>query len=145
MLRVENLRAYVGRLDIEVHIALRQVDVGTLFEVVKSIDAVFRFPCPGLRLTAHPFLFASQSVFEFGLLGCHGFYAFLSPTQVVFVIALVGVCGTVIYFYDFVAHTIQEISVMCDHQQGDARTSQVRFKPFDSIDVEVVCGFVEYQ
>ena len=115
----------------------------TLLEVVEIIDAEFRLAGPGLRLTAHPLLFAAQSVAHTRQLSRHCLDTLGTPAQVHVEIAFDHKCLAIIEFDNLGAYAVKEITVVCNHEQGRLRPLQICLEPLDSGDIEVVGRFVE--
>ena len=47
-----------------------------------------------------------------------------------------------VHFHNRIAHSVKEIAVVCDHEQGAARAAQIVLEVFDCVDVQVVGGLV---
>ena len=96
-----------------------------------------------LRLPSHPFQFSAVQV----VCSCY-FRPFVVNTlltflKIVTVIASVGVYRLVVEFHYDVAHSVEEETVVSDHQQSLVATAEESLEPFNHFKVEVVGGLVK--
>ena len=93
----------------------------------------------------YPFELPAEQVAHLVGLGVPGGYAFLALFEVVLVVAPVAVDGAVVEFHHDVAHPVEEVTVVGDHQQGAAAAFQPALQELYGFYVEVVGGLVHYQ
>ena len=142
---LEDFVADIARLHIQLHVLFASHIGGFLFQLVECVDSVFCFPGTRLWLATHPVEFLAEQVVRLGyfrLLLLESFGAFL---KIVVVIAFVGINAIDVDFHYLVAHIVEEISVVCNHQECDSASRQVIFEPLNGGDVEMVGRLVEKQ
>ena len=116
-----------------------------LLQLQEGVLAVFRLAGAGAGRSMDPFQLAPEDIVDFRGLGVVIIDALLPLFQVVLVIPTIGVDGSVVHFHHDVAHAVQEIPVVRNHQQGAARTAQIPLQELDGVDVQVVGGLVHDQ
>ena len=116
-----------------------------LREVMERVYPVFGLAAAGAGSRPYPFEFAPEQVAHLVGLRVVVVDALLPLLEVVLVVAPVGIYRAVVEFHDRVAHPVEEVAVVGDHEQCAAAALQIAFKVFHSLDVEVVGGLVEYQ
>ena len=143
MLRFKYLRSDIGSFHIQVHISVIPLLLGFLLQFIKSIDTIFGFRSTGLRLTAHPFQLLTQQVIGSLYLRIHCLHTFLALLQVIAVVSFILEYLLTINFNDLTTYAIQEITIVCHHQDTDIGTAQVSFQPFSHFQIEVVGRLIE--
>ena len=145
ILALEDLRA-------DIHVARFQTDLsflnallGNLLQLIESLLTVAGLMTSGLRHSAHPLQFPSVQV-----VGPHDFSpcivdAFLPFLQIIRIVATVSIDGTVVQLQNQVTHLVQEITVVCHHQQCFVPSCQITLQPFNHLQIEMVRGLVENQ
>ena len=114
-------------------------------QVVKGIDAAFRLARAGLRRAAHPFQFVLQQLAVALRRGAFHFFALAAFLHIIVEIAVVGVHHALIEFKNLIAHSIKEITVVRDHQQGHAGLGEKLLQPFHHLHIQVVGRLVKDQ
>ena len=96
-----------------------------------------------LWLPSHPFDFLAVKVscaVDVSI-GCgNAFFAFF---EIIGVVSTVGIHGAVVEFHDSGAYTVEEITVVCDEEQGFGLTLQILFEPFNHFQIEMVGRLVK--
>ena len=96
-----------------------------------------------LRLSAHPVeLFAIEVASSVDVGGC-GCDALVALFEVVGVVAAVGVGRLVVEFDNGAAHSVEEVSVVGDKEEGLGVALQVFLQPLNHLQVKVIGGLVE--
>ena len=103
-----------------VHLLGRICLRGPVLKVIERIDPVSGLSCPRTRCAAYPLQFPAQDIPYFVGFSVIIGYTFLAFLQIVLIIALVGVYCTPVHFHHYVAHSVEEVSVVCDHQESAA-------------------------
>ena len=99
----------------------------------------------GLRHATHPLQFCTVEVIGTSYLRPTVINTFLALLQIVAVIAAIGVDGLVVELEDDRTDTVEEETVVGDHQQCLVATAEETLQPLDHLKVEVVRRFVEDQ
>ena len=99
----------------------------------------------GLRHSAHPLQFPSVQVVGSHDLGPCIVDAFLPFLQIICIVATISIDGTVVQLQNQVTHLVQEITVVCHHQQCFVPSCQITLQPFNHLQVEMVRGLIENQ
>ncbi len=90
-----------------------------------GVDAVFGFSGTRLRLAAHPFGLAPQSVAQSLLLGGHGLKALGPAPEVVVEITGVEVGVATVELHDPVAHPVEKIAVVGHKEESHPRVGEI--------------------
>ena len=98
-----------------------------------------------LRHTAHPFQLCTIQIIGTRNFRIGRIDTLLTLLEVVTVISFIRINLLVVYFDDFRADTIEEITVVRHHQQAQIGTVQVFFQPFGHIEIQVVGRLVQNQ
>ena len=70
-----------------------------------------------LGLSAHPFQFAAIQIVGTLYFGTCGIDALLTLLHIVAEVAAIGIYGMVVEFENEVAHAVEEVAVVCHHQE----------------------------
>ena len=135
--------ADVGAAHFQSHVAFLNALLGTLLQFVEGFNPVSRFRTAGTRGGTHPFQFCSVEIVRASNLRIHVVDAFLPFLQIVGIVPLVGVDARVVHLDDAGADAVEEVAVVCHHQDGHRRTAQHIFQPLDHFEVEVIGRLVE--
>ena len=142
---VDHLVSQVGALYLrlaQVHLLLDVAVVGPLLDVPEGLFAVFGLAGAGAGARVHPLQFPAVEVPHPLGLGIVILYPFLALFQEVHIVSAVDVEVAAVQFHHGIAHPVQEIAVVGDHQQGAAAVFQVVFQELDGVQVQVVGGLV---
>ena len=142
---LENLGTDIYIFRLQRHLTLLQTRLGKLFEFVERILTILRFVTACLWLATHPFQLAAVEVVGMLYARHHRVDALLALFQVVGIRSAIGVDGLVFEFKDYGAHIVEEEPVVCHHEDGLVAARKEILQPDDHLEVEVVCGLVEYQ
>ena len=139
----EYLRADVSVAHFQAHLLLVDSALCHFLQLVESLFAIACLVASCLWHASHPFQLRAVEV-----VSPHDFLPrlvqpFLPLLQVVGVVALVAVDGGIVHFDDGVAHAVEEVAVVCHHEQAGSGAAQVGFQPFNHLHVEVVGRLVE--
>ena len=118
---------------------------GPVFQFPEGLFPVFCLAGACAGGGVHPLEFAAQKVPHLVGLGVPVGDAFGAFLEIVRVVALIDVDLPVVEFHHDVAHPVEEVTVVGDHEEGAARPSQVVLEVFDGVDVEMVGGLVKDQ
>ena len=133
------------RLHLQRHLLLLLAHLGARFDFGESLYAVARFPGTCLRLAAYPREFPSVDVFDAFGLGVEVVDALLLLLKIIAVVAFV-VEERVFGYLEYVgADSVQEVTVVGDHEQRHFAVVQEVLEPFHHFYVEVVGRLVENQ
>ena len=143
VLTLEDLTADIDIRSLQTQLALFQALLGNFLKLVERILTILRLMTTSLRHATHPLQFRAIEVIGTSDLCTTGIDTLLTFLQVVGVVATIGIELTVIELQDAVAYTIEEITVVCDHEQGFVATLQESLQPLDHLQVEMVCGLIE--
>ena len=113
----EYLGADVHILRLESHLPFFHALLCLGFKVVESLLAITGLVSTCLRLSAHAFQFASIQIVGTFYFGTCGVNTLLSLFHIVAEIAAIGIYGVVVEFENQVAHAVEEVSVVRNHQQ----------------------------
>ena len=92
----------------------------------------------------HPFQLPPEDIPNFVGLGIVIVDPLLSFLQEIHVVAPVDENLAPVHFHDGIAHPVQEIAVMRDHEKRTSGMFQMTFQEFDGINVQVIRGLVHY-
>ena len=94
---------------------------------MEGVDPVFRLSRAGARGRVYPLQFAPQQVAHLVGLGVVVRDTLVPLLEVVLVVAAVNVHRPVVQFHHYVAHAVEEVAVVGNHQQGAAAALEVAF------------------
>ena len=116
-----------------------------LLELVEGVDAVFCLAAAGAGSGAYPFQFTPQKVAHLVTAGVEIADSLVSFLEVVLVVSFIAVDASVVKLQDGVAHPVQEVPVVGDHQKGPAAFFELCLQVLHRVDVEMVGGLVQNQ
>ena len=96
-----------------------------------------------LGLSAHPFQFPPIEVVGAGNLRTGVVDTFLMLVKIIRIVAAIGIDGAVVEFQDNGANSVEEETVVSDHQERAVASVQIAFQPLNHFKVEMVGGLVE--
>ena len=143
VLCLEYLASDIGAVYLQAQFVLLNMALGLLLQFVESLLAVSGLVAACLRRGAHPLQFGAVEVVGTRYLGTCIVYALLAFLQIVGIVATVGVERLVVHLQDDVAHAVQEIAVVGDHEQRYALATQIALEPLYHLQVEMVGGLVQ--
>ena len=117
--------------------------MGFLLQFVEGLLTIAGLVPSGAGHAAHPVELGAIEVVGSGNLRAQGIDTLLPFFEVVGVVALIGVDRVVVEFHDDGADTVEEVTVVCDHQQRGSVVRELSLEPLDGREVEVVRGLVE--
>ena len=117
ILALEYFRADVHILRLESHLSFFHALLSFGFEVVKRLLTVACLMSTCLGLSAHPFQFAAIQIVGTLYFGTCGIDALLTLLHIVAEVAAIGIYGMVVEFENEVAHAVEEVAVVCHHQE----------------------------
>ena len=141
---VDNLAAQAGAAEVYLQLFGLPDGCRLVLQVVEGVLAVAGLAGAGARGTAHPFQFPPVNVAVFLVQGAGHRQAFFPFLQIILIITLVCVQGAAVQLQDGVAHPVQEVAVVGHHKQRPAALGEVILQIFDSVEVQVVGGLVQY-
>ena len=144
-LAIDYLVAQVGALHLgltQVHLLLDVGVVGPLLDVPEGLLAVLGLAGAGAGAGMHPFQLPPVDIAHLLRLCVVIVYPFLALFQEVHVVTAVDIHLTPVHFHDNIAHTVKEIAVMGNHEQGTAAVLQMGLQKFNGVNVQVVGGLV---
>ena len=117
---MDDFLAQSGHAGLDFQVLFLDALGGPFLQVIEGVDAVFGFGASCAGHAAHPVQFGAQQVARLVGLGLEVLDPLFPFLQEVGVIAGVAVQGAVCHFQNLVADSVQEITVVGDHQQGTA-------------------------
>ena len=140
---LDDLAAQALAFDLELDRSLLHAVFGRLLDVVKSMNSGLALSGAGLRRLPNPLQFPSVQIF--GSLGRRplGLQALLFLFQVIGIAAVVAVQRLVLQFQNPVAHRLQKVPVVGDHQESKRGVSKRGFQRFNQVQIQVVGGLVQ--
>ena len=125
--------------------AFVETGMGFGFQLVEGVDTGLGLGATRLGHAAHPFQLGA--IEAFGLLDLHALVvlAFGFLLQVVVVVAAIVVETAVVNLQYVLADVVEEVAVVCDHEDGEPLARQEILQPFNHFDVKMVGGLVQQQ
>ena len=117
ILALEYLRTDVHVLRLESHLSFFHALLCLGFKVVERLLTVACLMSTCLWLSAHPFQFATIQIVGTLYFGTCGVDALLTFLHIVAEVAAIGIYGMVVEFENEVAHAVEEVAVVCHHQE----------------------------
>ena len=99
----------------------------------------------GLGHSSHPVQLRAIKVVRLCHFCTRHIQSLLALFKEIGIIAKISVDGLVIQFKNVVAHTVQEIPVVCNHQQRKCATREIFLKPFNHLQIQMVGRLVQNQ
>ena len=115
---------------------------GKFLQFPEGLLAVFGLAGAGARGGVHPFQLPPEDVPDLVRLRVVIVDALLPLLQEVHVVAAVDIDLAPVHLHHRVAHAVQEIAVVRDHEQGAAGVLEMLLQELDGVDVQVVRGLV---
>ena len=143
ILGLEYLAADVGRFHLEPDLLLLDSTMGLLFQFIERFLAIPCFMTSGLRHPSHPVEFRPVEVRGPRNLSPSHFEALGTMFEEVGIVALIGVNRLFVEFKNDGTNTIEEVAVVCDHQERDIRAREIVLEPLNHLQVEVVRRLVK--
>ena len=109
---------------------------------MEGVDPVLRLSGTGAGRGVYPLQFPAKDIADLVRLGVVVVDAFLALDQIVLVVTLVDVDGTVVQLHHGIAYPVQEIPVVRHHEQRAARVRQVALQILDRVRIEMVGGLI---
>ena len=145
ILALEDLRADIHVARFQTYLSFLNALLGYLLQLIESLLTVACLMTSCLRHSAHPFQLPSVQVVGSHDLSPRIVDTLLSFLQIIRIVAAVSIDGTVVQLQNQVTHLVQEITVVCHHQQCFVPPCQIALQPFNHLQVEVVRGLIENQ
>ena len=145
ILALEDFAADIDITRLETHLTFLDALFGNTLQLIERLLTIASLMASGLRHAPHPLQFGAVEVVGSGNLRPTVVDALLALLEIVAIVAPIGVDRLVIEFEDDRADTVEEETVVGDHQQGLVAAVQEAFEPFDHLQVEVVGRLVEDQ
>ena len=142
---VDHFVAQVGALGLgltQVHLLGHIAVFGPFLEFPEGLFAVFGLTGAGAGGGVHPFQFPAEDIPHLFRLRVVIVYALLPFLEEVHVVSFVDVDAAPVHLHDRIAHAVQEVAVVGDHEKGAPAVLEVAFQEFDGVDVQVVRGLV---
>ena len=114
--RLEDFASDISAFYLQARLPLLAPLLGSLFEFGKSFLAVAGLGPSGTGHAPHPVQFGAVEVVGPGYLGIGGGDALRTLVEVILVVSGVGVESLFVEFENRLAHVVQEVSVVGDHE-----------------------------
>ena len=127
----------------ELRAAVVEAGVCLFLQLVEGVDACLGFGAAGLGHAAHPVELGAVKALGFLHFDALVVFPFRFFAQIVVVVAAVVVEAAVVQFEDVLAHVVEEVAVVCHHEDGQPLARQEVLQPFNHLYVQMVGWLVE--
>ena len=145
ILALEDLRTDIHVRRLQPELSLLDTLLRHALQFVEGLLTIAGLVTTCLGHASHPLEFGAIEVVGARNLRPSVVDALLTLLQIVGVIAAIGIDGLVVEFENQSTDTVEEKTVVGDHQQRLTSTGKIALEPFNHLKVEMVGGFVEDQ
>ena len=133
------------------YLSIRQINLfgyiaalSPILNIPEGLFTVFCLAGAGAWTCVHPFQFSPEEVAHLLCFCVVIVYAFLAFFQEVHIVSAVNVYAAAVHFHYCVAHPVQEIAVMRNHEKCASGVLQMAFQELNGVYIQVVGGLVHY-
>ena len=145
ILALENLRADIHIRGLQANLPFLYALLRHTLQLIESLLTIASLVSTSLRHAAHPLQLRAIEVVRPCHLSPQVVHALLAFLQIIGIVAAIGVDALIVELQNQVAHTVQEETVVGDHQQRLVAPAQPSFQPLNHLQVKMVRRLVKNQ